>query len=79
MEHFSEKEMELARAYLLGQYNDIQFNYLAHQMGMDKEKSEMLLEKISYSEPLACFAKVILIMMMLHFLVCFAQAVASVL
>jgi hypothetical protein len=79
MEEYTEEEIDLARAYNLGHYNEVQLNYLANQIGSKKERMYDLLDKMSYSDPFVAFAKTILIMIMLHFFACTVYAIASIL
>lgn len=66
----TEKETDLARKYLRGEYTEVQFNYLAHQCGSDRERMDRIVEKISCEAPLSMAAKFILICMIGHFLAC---------
>jgi hypothetical protein len=75
---YTEKEMELARAYNRGHYNDVQFNYLVVQNRLDKKRMEELLESLGYNEPMAVIAKFVILCMMLHFGVCFFYSVATI-
>lgn len=66
----TDKELEIARRYLSGEYTEVQMNYLAHQCGSDRERMDRIIEKISTEMPLATAAKFILGCMVLHFLAC---------
>ena len=50
--NYSSKENQLARDYLDGQYNEIQFNYMIYQIGSTKEKMEDLVDNLAYKIPL---------------------------
>ena len=77
MDSYTEKEIEIAKSHLSGRYNEVQFNYVLVQNGLDKHRMEGLLEKISRNEPLVAAAKVVLGMMMFHFLACTVYAIAQ--
>lgn len=72
----SEKELELARKYLGREYTEVQFNYLLAQNGIDKKRMESLLEHLSYQEPMAVAAKLMLMYIMIHFAACLAYSIA---
>lgn len=73
----TEKEMDLARKYLRGEYTEVQFNYWAVQYGSDRERMERAMERISSEMPLAFAAKFILLCMLLHFMACTAYSLVS--
>jgi len=73
----SEKELELAKKYLGREYTEVQFNYLLVQNGIDKKRMESILEYISYNEPMAVAAKLMLMYIMLHFGFCLAYSIAA--
>lgn len=75
--HPTEKELDLARGYLRGDYTEVQFNYLAHQHGSDKQRMNSILEKMSSQMPLATAAKFILICIALNFLVCTIYSIVN--
>lgn len=70
----TEKEKEIALKYLRGEYTEVQMNYLAHQCGSDRERMDLILEKISAEMPLATASKFILLCMLLHFMACTAYS-----
>ena len=70
----TEREREIAIRYLRGEYTEVQMNYLAHQCGSNRERMDVILEKISTEMPLATAAKFILCCMMLHFMACAAYS-----
>jgi hypothetical protein len=75
MNEYTDDEKELARQYLSGRYTEVQFNYVVVQSGLNKHRMEELLEKISRNEPMAVAAKVVVGMMMFHFLACTIYAI----
>lgn len=77
MEDYTDEEMELAREYLRGHYTEVQLNYLAHSCGSDRNRMESLLEKMSYQDPMIVASKVLIGMMMFHFLACAIYAMAQ--
>ena len=72
----SEKELELARRYLKQEYTEVQFNYILVQNGIDKKRMESILERLSYQEPMAIVAKIMLFYILIHFGLCLAYSIA---
>lgn len=66
----TEKELELAKRYLEGDCNEIQFNYIIATEKLDRNRVERLVEQINYNGPMASFAKMMLIYIMIHFAFC---------
>jgi hypothetical protein len=73
----TEKELELARRYLDGDCNDVQFNYIMTTEKMDKDRMERLIEQISYNSPITSVAKMMLIYIMMHFVFCLLYSLVS--
>ena len=70
----TEKELELAKKYLDGDCNDIQFNYIITTEKLDRNRIERLMEQINYNGPMAAVAKMMLLYIMLHFIFCFVYS-----
>lgn len=66
----AEKEMDLAKRYLDGDCNEIQFNYMLQAQGLDRERVERLVDELAYSLPLARAAKIMLLYIMFMSLFC---------
>lgn len=66
----TEKEMDLAKRYVDGDCNEVQFNYLVHSQGLDRERVERLVDELSYNLPMARAAKLMLLYMAFNFLFC---------
>jgi SOS response regulatory protein OraA/RecX len=77
MDFYTEEEIEIAKEHLAGRYNEVQLNYVLAQRGIDKYRMESLLEKISRNDPMAVAAKVLVGMMMFHFLACTVYAIVQ--
>lgn len=73
----TEKERELAHRYIRGEYTEVQFNYLAHQCGSNRERMERIVGDMSATMPLATAVKFILLCMMLNFLACTLYSLAA--
>jgi hypothetical protein len=70
----TEKELELAKRYLEGDCNDIQFNYIVSTEKLDRNRIERLMEQINYNGPMVAAAKMMLLYIMLHFVFCFVYS-----
>lgn len=70
----TEKELELAKRYMDGECNDIQFNYIITTEKLDKNRIELLIEQLSYNGPMASIAKMMLLYIMFHFVFCFVYS-----
>lgn len=73
----TERERELAIGYIRGEYTEVQFNYLAHQCGSDRERMEKIVEDLSTAMPLATAAKFVLLCILAHFVACTAYSIVS--
>lgn len=62
--------MELARRYMQGDCNEIQFNYIISTEKLDRSSVEELIEKFSYHDPVSTVAKLMIAYIMLHFASC---------
>lgn len=70
----SEKELEIARKYMSNEYTEVQFNYLLVQNKIDRTRMESIIEHLSYHEPIAVVAKLMLAYIMVHFAFCVAYS-----
>lgn len=66
----SEKELEIARKYLNREFTEVQFNYLLFQNKIERSRIESIIEHLSYHEPIAIVAKLMLAYIMVHFVFC---------
>jgi hypothetical protein len=67
---YSEKELDLARRYNNGDYNEIQFNFLVVQNKLNRERMDSLIEKLGYEHPLKIATKFVIACMLIHFAAC---------
>jgi hypothetical protein len=74
---YTEKEVELARKYIRGECNETQFNYIMCMENIDKKKMEKIISELSYVEPMATAAKLMLAYMFLHFMACLIFSLMS--
>ena len=74
---YTEKELELAKRYMHGDCNDLQFNYIITTEHMDRDRLEELVDRLSYKEPMENAAKVLLAFMMVHLMACVVISIAS--
>jgi hypothetical protein len=70
----SEKELEIARKYMSNEYTEVQFNYLLVQNKIDRIRMESIIENLSYQEPMAIVAKLMIAYIMTHFAFCVAYS-----
>lgn len=75
MNEYTKSEIEFAKKYISGSYTDVQFNYLIVQNKFDKQKIENLIDNIRTTEPFYIFCKLLIILMMFHFLSCFLYSI----
>lgn len=73
----TEKELEIAQKYIRGEYTEVQFNYLAHQCGSNKDRMEKIIDELGTRMPLVTAVKFILLCMFMHVLACTAYSLIT--
>ena len=68
---YTDKEIDLAKKYLIGEYTDVQFNYLMYQNNIDKNKMNNLINYLESISPIATMCKLLLALLFFHFISCF--------
>lgn len=67
---YTEKEISLAKRYMKGDCNEVQFNYLVHSENVRRERVEQLIEELAHRLPIAGVVKMLLIYMLINLLFC---------
>jgi len=72
---FTEEEIDLAKKYLVGEYTDVQFNYLIFQNKIDKNKMNNLIDYLQSISPIIIASKLLLALLFFHFVACFFYSI----
>lgn len=65
----TEKELELAKRYALGECSETQLNYIIQTEKLNKERVERLIDQINH-DPIQTVAKLMLLYIIVNFLLC---------
>jgi hypothetical protein len=68
---------ELAARYLRGECNEVQLNYLAHQIGLTPDEMEKLIDRASYIGALERASILVISLIFFNFFSCFLYALFS--
>jgi hypothetical protein len=71
----NQKEIDLAKRYISGDFTDVQFNYLIVQNKLNKRKMRKLVNYVKTTEPFYVFCKLMIGFLIFHFLSCFLYSV----
>jgi len=68
---YSEKELELAKKYVNGDYNEIQLNYIISTNNLNKKNVDLLISFCRTYAPFATFCWVVVLFYIFHLVFCF--------